>query len=239
MTNQIITNFITNHIENYIELTNIGLNSETLSNLSKTSICDIIIAITSIALCIIPMLALAYTIYINYKLWKNNKKLEMKNEEKERKIEKQNKINKFNDIIELYFKIYINGIYEEYCLTHFMEDKNKRLYKAKVLYSINIKRIINSFKLLRYNINKCYNIYFNNLEKINNFFSKIEETKFYRYGNDFYDKFKDYLSLVLDYCDTITFSINLEINEEQIKEDNINSIYNEIEEIQEELNQKL
>ena len=34
-------------------------------------------------------------------------------------------------------------------------------------------------------------------------------------------------------------SINFEINEEQIKEDNINSIYNEIEEIQEELNQKL
>ena len=78
MTNQIITNFITNHIENYIELTNIGLNSETLSNLSKTSIWEIIIAITSIALCVIPIL-------INYALWKNNKKLEMKIEEKERK----------------------------------------------------------------------------------------------------------------------------------------------------------
>ena len=34
-------------------------------------------------------------------------------------------------------------------------------------------------------------------------------------------------------------SINFEINEEQIKEDNINSIYKEIEKIQEELNQKL
>ena len=217
MTNQIITNFITNHIENYIELTNIGLNSETLSNLSKTSIWEIIIAITSIALCVIPIL-------INYALWKNNKKLEMKIEEKERKIEKQNKINKFNDIIELYFKIHINDIYKWYASISFKngEIRNKSLYDAKIEYYIN-------------------SIYFNNLNNINVFLNRIEERKILKeeYGNNFHDKFKNYLTLVLDYCDTMILSINFEINEEQIKEDNINSIYKEIEKIQEELNQKL
>lgn len=232
MTNQIITNFITN----YIELTNIGLNSKTLSNLAKTSIWEIIIAITSIALCIIP-------IFINCVLWKNNKKLEMKNEEKERKIEKQNKINKFNDIIELYFKIYINDIYKWYASISFKNGKirDESLHNVKVEYYINIKKIFTSLKIFKNDINKCYTIYFYNLNNINEFLNRIEERKILgeEYGNDFYDKFKNYLALVLDYCDTMILSINFEINEEQIKEDNINSIYNEIEEIQEELNQKL
>ena len=236
MTNQIITNFITNHIENYIELTNIGLNSETLSNLSKASIWEIIIAITSIALCLIPIL-------INCVLWKNNKKLEKKIEEKERKIEKQNKINKFNDIIELYFNIHINDIYKWYASISFKngEIRDKSLYDAKIEYYINIKKILTSLKIFKNDINKCYSIYFNNLNNINVFLNRIEERKILKeeYGNDFHDKFKNYLTLVLDYCDTMILSINFEINEEQIKEDNINSTYNEIEEIQEELNQKL
>ena len=180
MTNQIITNFITNHIENYIELTNIGLNSETLSNLSKTSIWEIIIAITSIALCVIPIL-------INYALWKNNKKLEMKIEEKERKIEKQNKINKFNDIIELYFKIHINDIYKWYASISFKngEIRNKSLYDAKIEYYINIKKILTSLKIFKNDINKCYSIYFNNLNNINVFLNRIEERKILKeeYGN--------------------------------------------------------
>ena len=76
---------------------------------------------------------------------------------------------------------------------------------------------------------------------INVFLNRIEERNILKeeYGNNFHDKFNNYLTLVLDYCDTMILSINFEINEEQIKEDNINSIYKEIEKIQEELNQKL
>ena len=89
MTNELIK---TNSFTNYMEITNIGLNSDTILKLSQTSYWEIIGVITSIILCIIP-------ICINWKLWKKNEELE--------------KINKFNYIIS-YFNIYIKEIYENY-----------------------------------------------------------------------------------------------------------------------------
>lgn len=67
------------------------------------------------------------------------------------------------------------------------------------------------------------------MENINN----CRDTSKYR------DYFLNYLKYVIDYCATIPVSIYYEVNEIDIKEDNINSIYNKIEEIQNELNEKL
>lgn len=79
-TNEItITNFITNHINNYTEITNFGLNSETIQNLTKISYLDIVIPILAALIsCIIPAIALITSYRIN-------KELNKKNESKQKK----------------------------------------------------------------------------------------------------------------------------------------------------------
>ena len=88
-----------------------------------------------------------------------------------------------------------------------------------------IKSISMSLEKIKQNAKKSYNIYNEKIKTIENYLEKINncyDTSKYR------DYFLDYLKYIIDYCATIPVSIYYEVNEIDIKEDNINSIYNEI-----------
>ncbi len=218
MTNKLIkTNFFTN----YMEITNIGLNSDTILKLSQNSYLEIIGVITSIMLCIIP-------IYINWKLWKKNEELE--------------KFNKFNYAIG-YFNIYIKEIYENYSNIRYndigLKEKRELINKTILLYYRNIKVITNLLSMLKTDINNTYDYYFSNLMDINSYLNEIKNKTIDCNNIELIKILHSYFGNILYYCDTIITSINLEINKIAIKEEDINSIYEEIEKIQNELNEIL
>lgn len=210
----------TNSFTNYMEITNIGLNSDTILKLSQTSYWEIIGVITSIILCIIP-------ICINWKLWKKNEELE--------------KINKFNYIIS-YFNIYIKEIYENYSNIRYhinYKEKKELINKTILLYYRNIKAITNLLAMLKSDINKTYDYYFSNLVSINSYLNEIKN-KYIDYNNmELIEVFYSYFGNILYYCDTIILSINFEISKKDINKEDIDSIYKETEEIQNELNKIL
>lgn len=219
MTDEIIkTNFFTN----YMEITNIGLNSDTILKLSQNSFLEILSVITSIALCIIP-------IYINSKLWKKNEELE--------------KVNKFNYIIN-YFNIYIKEIYKNYSNIRYdnigLKEKRELINKTILLYCRNIRAITNLLIMLKSDINNTYNNYFYKLQDIINYINEIKN-KYIDFNNmEIMELFYSYFGNILYYCDTIILSINYEIYKKDISNnEDINSIYEEIEKIQEELNEIL
>ena len=85
ITNQITitnytTNFITNYLTNITEITNVGLNDNTISIITNKSVIDMLSLIGSI---IIPLIAFIYSIWLNNKL---NKKNEEQAEEIKNKI---------------------------------------------------------------------------------------------------------------------------------------------------------
>lgn len=216
MTNEVIkTNFFTN----YMEITNIGLNSDTILKLSQNYFLEILSVITSIALCIIP-------IYINSKLWKKNEELE--------------KINRCNNIISR-LTIYIKRMYELYYNIKYngmhLKDKRELFNKTISLYYRDIESIIYSLKMLKSYINKTYHNHFSNLKTLSAYLNGIVNKGDYN-DTELTNKLDNYFISILYYCDTIITSINLEINKIEIEE-NINSIYEEIEKIQKELNKKL
>ena len=245
MTNQIITNFITNHIENYIELTNIGLNSETLSNLtcSKSLECankfvclnldtisnllcnswlDIFLKITST---IIPMLALAYTIYINYKLNKINRVIPLINSDFDRYI---------NDLRLIYTELNIH--YRKYTSNSDSDILFNKIKCDRVAIHQKIKMILISLEKIKQNANKSYNIYYKNMETVENCLEKINNC---RNAYEYRDYFLDYLKYIINYCATIPISIYYEASGNKIEKESIDSIYKEIEKIQNELNGKI
>ena len=74
ITNQITitnytTNFITNYLTNITEITNVGLNDNTISIITNKSVIDMLSLIGSI---IIPLIAFIYSIWLNNKLNKIN-----------------------------------------------------------------------------------------------------------------------------------------------------------------------
>lgn len=216
MTNEVIkTNFFTN----YMEITNIGLNSDTILKLSQNYFLEILSVITSIALCIIP-------IYINSKLWKKNEELE--------------KINRCNNIISR-LTIYIKRMYELYYNIKYngmhLKDKRELFNKTISLYYRDIESIIYSLKMLKSYINKTYHNHFSNLKTLSAYLNGIVNKGDYN-DTELTNKLDNYFISILYYCDTIITSINLEINKIEIEED-INSIYEEIEKIQKELNEIL
>ena len=216
MTNELIkTNFFTN----YMEITNIGLNSDTILKLSQNSSWEIIGVITSIILCIIP-------ICINWKLWKKNEELK--------------KINMCNNIISR-LTIYIKRMYELYYnVKHNIgfKDKKELFNKTISLYYRNIESIIYSFKMLKSYINNTYDNHFSNLNTLSAYLNGIVNKGDYN-NTELTNKLDNYFISILYYCDIIITSINLEINKIEIKEEDIDSIYKEIEKIQNELNEIL
>ena len=135
ITNEII---ITNFITNYTEITNIGLNNFTISNLIKPSSFDLI---TSIILCIIPIVALIYSIFLN-------RKLNERNEQQAKGIDKINKYNIFDAYFTKYIE-YINSAYLKMLDRYSIHNQGGELINFIFEYLINIENIIYSFEKLK------------------------------------------------------------------------------------------
>lgn len=107
--------------------------------------------------CIVPAIALVYSICLNNKLNKNNIKLE--------------KINRFIYIIKSDFDKYIFNIEIEYSKvqsnTKYINTSKYNIFyhsifEIKILYIKNIDKLINSIIKFKSDINESYNIYYNN-----------------------------------------------------------------------------
>lgn len=163
ITNEII---ITNFITNYTEITNIGLNNFTISNLIKPSSFDLITLITSIILCIIPIVALIYSIFLN-------RKLNERNEQQAKEIDKINKYNIFDTYFTKYIE-YINFAYLKMLDRYSIHNQGVELINFIFEYLINIENIIYSFEKLKNNNyigkHKYINNNFKNLKNICKYF---------------------------------------------------------------------
>ena len=248
-TNEItITNFITNYITNYTEITNIGLNNSTISNLIKLSLFDFITLITSIILCIVPIVALIYSILLN-------RKLNERNEQQAKEIDNQKKVNNIIYLIQSDLESSINIIANICCdiETNLFLDRNyKKLNENRVRYIHSNKDCVNS--ILNF-FNKITLIYktdnFNaslnfseRLEKIRYYLNKVYEKKiedksianneyelllnYYKNINNFYIVIKKYM-----------YSKINNSNDEKINDVYINEVYQKIEEIHKEFDKVL
>lgn len=243
MTNEfILTNYITNYITNYTEITNFGLNSNTIYNLTKTSYLDVIIIPILIALisCIIPAIALIASD-------KRNRELNKKNDEQAKEINKQNKISKYFYTIQYNFKPYIEKI-NDVCY-NFKVSINSDNIKINILNNIKcytsecikyIENLETNLELIKEDIYETHKIYAVNLKNINNTLNKIYDKTILikdkstesgyvsdqRFELIEYKIFFGYFELVRKYVNTIILSINMEISSGII---NINKVdYNEI-----------
>lgn len=174
--------------------------------------------------CIVPAIAIIYTIIENHKLNKFNRVIPFINSDFDRYI---NDLSSIYIQLEYYYRLYNNAT-----------DNSKLCYKIKdyrIIIHQKIKMILISLEKIEKNAKKSYNIYYKNLKTIEYYFERINSCK-----DTFYnDIFLEYLKYILDYFYTIPSSIYSEINKRDIREENINSIYEEIEKIQKELNKKL
>lgn len=248
MTNEfILTNYITNYITNYTEITNFGLNDNTIQNLTKVSYLDIIIIPILVALisCIIPAIALIAGD-------KRNKELSKKNDEQAKEINRQNKISNFFYTIQYNFKPYIDKINDIYY--KFKVSINSDNIKIHILNNIKcysseyikyIEDIEANLEMIKEGIHKTYNMYAKNLKNINKTLNEIYdkttliEDKSTESGYNRDQKFElfeyrifiEYFELVRKYINTIILSINMEVNSGIINKVD----YNEIEDKEKEV----
>lgn len=236
-TNEItITNFITNHINNYTEITNIGLNHFTISNLIKPSTFDMFTLVTSIILCLIPIISLVYSILLNRKLIK-------KNEEQAKEIDNQKKVNNIIYLIQSDLESSIN-IISNICYdieTNLLDENYKKLNENHIKYIHSNKNCVdsilnffNKIKLIYKNDN--FNASLNFLERLgkikdylNKFYDKKIKDKsranneyelllnYYKNINNFYILIKEYMYYFINNSD-----------DEKINEVRINEIYQKI-----------
>lgn len=234
-TNEItITNFITNYIINYTEITNIGLNNFTISNLIKPSSIDVITLITSIILCIVPIVALIYSILLN-------RKLNERNEQQAKEIDKINKYNIFDAYFTKYIE-YINSAYIRMLDRYSIHNKGNELINFIFEYLINIESIIYSFEKLKNNNyiskHKCIDNNLKNLKDICEYLKNI--ISFHKKENDIvkldYKRIFNYLEYIKKYCDIVIIILYDTGNNNK---DLIGDIYNNIEKIHKEFDKIL
>ncbi|MEI0517906.1 hypothetical protein [Brachyspira murdochii] len=232
ITNQITitnytTNFITNYLTNIIQITNVGLNDNTISIITSKSVIDMLSLIGSI---IIPLIAFIYSIWLNNKL---NKKNEKQTEE----IKKQNLSYRIAYIVKNYFEYYINEIENEYSRVKnyrygIRYQKYMHIYNtlldAKEIYNRNIEHIIKSFEMFKTEIDISYNIYCNSLLLIYDYLSRIDEGNYKNYLSNLLE----YLKYTLKYIKTIPLVIHSEIYNENINKVEINELYIKIQKLQ-------
>lgn len=178
----------------------------------------------SLIQCIVPAIAIIYTMMENHKLNKFNRVIPLLNSYFDRYI---------NDLRSIYIELNICYRNTDALNTDSLFNKIK---DDRVTIYQTIKSISMSLEKIKQNAKKSYNIYNEKIKTIENYLENINnchDTSKYR------DYFLNYLKYIIDYCATIPVSIYYEVNEIDIKEDNINSICNKIEEIQNELNEKL
>lgn len=230
----IITNFITSYITNYTEITNIGLNNYTISNFVKPSLFDFITLITSIILCIVPIIALIYSISLN-------RKLNERNEQQTKEIDKINKYNIFDAYFTKYTE-YINSAYLKMLDIYSIHNQGKELINFIFEYLINIESIIYSYEKLKNNNyisgDECVDNNFKNLKDICEYLKNI--ISFRKKENDIvrldYKRIFNYLEYIKKYCD-IVIIILYEAGSKN--KDLISDIDNNIEEIHEEFDKIL
>lgn len=222
MTNEfILTNYITNYITNHIEITNFGLNSNTIYNLTKKSYLDII----SVGIeAIVPILIFILGIKLQFKL---------------------NKINRGINIVEE-FNFYIKKLVAEEYLDKFyysMKNDDGNLsqipcysYDSNKIakgYSDNINEIIALLEKYEKDIPISYKLYFSTLKSICKYlkYSEIISTINYSFI------FDEYIKYIPNYCNRISEVIHKEINGYSIEKEKseIYDIYIEIEQKQKEL----
>lgn len=249
-TNEItITNFITNHITNYTEITNIGLNHFTISNLIKPSTFDMFTLVTSIILCLIPIISLVYSILLNRKLIKKNeeqaKELNKKNEEQAKEIYKINIYNILNIYFTKYIE-YINSAYLNMLDRYSIHNQGEELINFIFEYLVNIESIIYSFEKLKNNnyisSHKSIDNNFKNLKSICEHLKNI--ISFYKKENKIifnlgYEKVFNYLEYIKKYCDIIIVILYDAENDNKNLISEINEIYSNIEKIHEEFDKLL
>ncbi|WP_307972262.1 hypothetical protein [uncultured Brachyspira sp.] len=222
MTNEIIlTNFITNYITNYTEITNFGLNSNTIYSLTKTSYLDIIhVGIEAI----VPILIFILGFILQSKLNKINRCINISKE----------------------FDFYIDKLVtEEYLDKYYYNINNDNgslsqqfyylydIYKIVKGYSDNINKIIALLEKYEKDIPNSYKLYYPKLKSIFKYLKYSQTTSSINYSFIF-DK---YIKHISNYCNRISEVIHKEINGYSIeKEKNeIYDIYREIEQKQKEL----
>lgn len=248
-TNEItMTNFITNYITNYTEITNIGLNNFTISNLIKPSSIDVITLITSIMLCIIPIVALIYSILLNHKL-------NERNEQQAKEIDNQKKVNNIIYLIQSDLESSINTIANICCdikVNLFLYKNYKSLKESRIRYIHSnidcVNNILNFFDKIKLiyktdSFNASLN-FLERLEKIKDYLNKVYDKKiedksiannedglllnYYKNINNFYIIIRKYMY----------YKIN-NSNDEKINEVYINEIYQKIEEMHKEFDKVL
>lgn len=174
--------------------------------------------------CIVPTIAIIYTIMENHKLNKFNRVIPFINSDFDRYV---------NDLSSIYIEF--NSFYIKNKDAFGINALIDKIKDYRVIIHQKIKMILISLEKIEKNAKKSYNIYYKNLKTIEYYFERINSCK-----DTFYnDIFLEYLKYILDYFYTIPSSIYSEINKRDIREENINSIYEKIEKIQEELNKKL
>lgn len=174
--------------------------------------------------CIVPAIAIIYTIIENHKLNKFNRVIPLINSDFDRYV---------NDLSSIYIEF--NSFYIKNKDAFGINALIDKIKDYRVIIHQKIKMILISLEKIEKNAKKSYNIYYKNLKTIEDYFERINSCK-----DTFYnDIFLEYLKYILDYFYTIPSSIYSEINKQDIREENINSIYKEIEKIQKELNKKL
>lgn len=176
--------------------------------------------------CIVPAIAIIYTMMENHKL---------------------NKFNRVIPFLNSYFDRYINDLSYIYMeLKSYSKKYNMqpdytdilipKLKEDRIIIYEKIKMITSSLYRIKSDIEKSYNIYYEKLKIIESYLEKINNNN---EAGEYKDELLNYLKCILEYCYTIPISIYSEINGNDIDEENIIAIYKEIEKIQKELDKKL
>lgn len=226
MTNEfILTNYITNYITNYTEITNFGLNDNTIQNLTKVSYLDII----SISIeAIVPILIFILGWILQSKL---------------------NKISRCINIVEE-FNFYINKLVKEHYLDKYyynMKNDNGSLSQTlcysydinKIAkgYSDSITKIIALLEKYEKDIPSSHKLYYSKLKSICEYLKQLHIIS----TIDYSFIFEEYIKHISNYCNRISEVIHKEINGYGIKreENEIRNTYKEIEQKQKELDNDL
>lgn len=243
MTNEfILTNYITNYITNYTEITNCGLNNNTIYNLVKTPNSNAITISLTISVIAVIVVLISYIIILTRNCICNKENIFIK------EIKRQNKIIKYLYIIQYDFMPYIKEINNLYYNFKFKIDNN-------IITIFDIDNCFNKYKecitnieanleIIKEDIHKTYNMYAKNLKNINKTLNEIysktilieyKSTSLRNIAPEFvlskYGIFIEYFELVKKYINTIILSINMEVNSGIINKVD----YNEIEDKEKEI----
>lgn len=183
-----------------------------------TNFTTIVIPIlTAIISSIVPIIALIHSNRMN-------KKLEEKNDEQSKKLEKMNKINMVNLYL---FSIIqtINNISNELLISYRYNNNasNKPILAQQLKDSIlecysQMQYLINQLEYLKIYTPKTYNNYYDNLEKIKEYFQNIKEMN---NTKSYIDTSKEYFKYLSEYINYMINFMYREINEDATIEDNI------------------